>query len=129
TIPSSITFIVFAVPTLSSISPTLAAAGSTVDVMLTGSGFVAGHMDVIPSTFNVSVSNVVVIDSTHMSARFAIALNATPAVRNISVVNDLNDLSQPVKFTIIGPPTVQSFSPTVGYRGGAMFLQLIGEIF
>jgi predicted small lipoprotein YifL len=92
-------------PALKSIIPNTASQGQTVAVTLTGTGFVYG------STVNVggaliTVSDTETVNTTLITARFAIAPNAVPGPVNISV-STYGVTTNAVTFTI-GRPREQS---------------------
>jgi hypothetical protein len=127
TIPSNVTFTVFALPVINFLYPAAGAQGSFIDVGIYGYGFIQGKVSV--SAAGISVSNIQVSDVTFMTARFTIAANATLGAHSVSVTTDHGDTSNSVDFTVIGNPTVTSYSPTIGYAGGPMFMTFIGTNF
>lgn len=98
-------------PNLFSINPATGAQGSTVPVTLTGSGFATGATVTI-SNAGVTVSNVVVVSATQITANFAIALNAPAGPTNVTVTVSGNTTG-PVTFTVTA-----IVLPTVSINGG-----------
>ena len=70
-------------PSLSSLSPASASPGASLPVTLNGSNFSTDL--VINAGPSISVSNVVVVNSSQITATFSVAPNATPATNNVSV--------------------------------------------
>ena len=87
------------VPAPAGISPAAAAAGSSVAVTLTGTNFTAGST-VSVSGSGVTVSGVKVADATSMLAVFAVAPEAAPGTRTVTIAS------------ADGTPTVQLFTVT-----------------
>jgi hypothetical protein len=93
-------------PALSSISPNRGTPGQTVAVTLTGTGFVYGPTVNVSGAL-ITVSETEAVNSTQITATFAIAANAVPGPVNISVTTwgvTTND----VTFTISPPPDLSS---------------------
>ena len=88
-------------PTLRSISPNTGFQGRTVAVTLTGMGFVYGSTINVGETL-IAVSDVELVNSTMITARFAVAANAVPGPVNISVTT-FGVTTNAVTFTIAPP--------------------------
>ena len=89
-------------PTLKSISPNTALQGQTVEVTLTGTGFVYGATINVAGAL-IAVSDAEAVNSTQITARFSIAANAEPGPVNISV-STYGVTTNAVRFTISRPP-------------------------
>ncbi len=105
-------------PTLTSISPNTGVQGQTVSVMLTGTNFATGATVNVSGTL-VTVSNTTVVSSTEITAMFALAANATPGDRNVTVTSS-GTTTTTVTFTILPPLAVISTSPAIGATGVAL---------
>jgi hypothetical protein len=130
--PGSLTFaVISATPSLSSISPSSGAAGSTVSVSFVGNGFIPfpGFERVnVPNDLSVVAGSTTVTDLSHMSAQLKIDPSAVPGPRNISVTIDpfnVNVTTLPVTFTVL--PTV-SISPSSGPQNGFATVTLTTNI-
>ena len=116
------------VPTLTSIAPNTGLPGTSVPVTLTGNNFVSG------STLSVSnpgltVTNVNVVNTTQITATFAVATTAPAGPTNVTVANPAG-ISAPVTFTVVSlPPTLSSVAPTGGIRGATVPVTLTGNNF
>lgn len=107
----------FPAPTLSQVSPNTGVAGDTVDITLTGTGFVPGATTVAVSGAGVTVINVqasaspsrsgsqdaALLATTSLTASLVIAVDATPGERAIAVTTP-GGTSAAVTFTIAAPP-------------------------
>ena len=120
-----------AAPTLASISPNTGSRGASVPVTLTGTNFASPATVNLPAGSGITVSNVVVQDSTHITATFAIGATAGLATRNVTVTTPGGTTTQTVGFTVTAavPPTLTSLSPTSGLRGTAVTVALNGANF
>lgn len=93
-----------AAPTVSSISPSSAGVGSTVQVSLTGTNFATGAAISVNNP-GVTVSNVSVVSATQIAATFSIAASAAPGPATVSVTTPYGT-SAPVRFTINPAPQI-----------------------
>ncbi len=74
------------VPTLTQVTPNNGVQGSTVNVSLLGTGFMSGStVDV--SGAGITVSNVVVVNTTLITAQIAISIGAAIGSRNVTISN------------------------------------------
>jgi hypothetical protein len=110
-------------PALSSISPNTGERGTSVNVTLTGTNL-AGVGAVRVSGAGVTVSNVVVVSSTSITATFTIAATAGETARNVTVSSG-NNVSNSVTFTVTGP-ALSTISPSSGLRGSAVNVTITG---
>ena len=95
-------------PTVTGINPVQAVAGTSPDVELSGTNFTAGLS--IDAGANIAVSNIVVVDSTLLRARFTIGADATPGNRTVAVATGTGSAS--TIFTVFPlPPTLTSITP------------------
>ena len=85
-------------PTLSSLSPNAAQRGTTVNVTLTGTNFTS-PATVAVSTSSILVSNVVVVNSTTITAQFQISKAAQRRSRDVTVSTNAGT-SNALSFTI-----------------------------
>jgi hypothetical protein len=91
-------------PVLNSVTPASGDAGTTVPVALSGEFFVAGST-VQVSGGGVTVSNVVVVSSTQLTADFVIVSDAAGGARNVTVATSAGT-SGAQSFSVVssGPP-------------------------
>jgi uncharacterized protein (TIGR03437 family) len=115
-------------PTLSSISPSSGAAGSSVGVTLSGTNFVVGATTVNANNAGISVTNVNVASATQLSAVFTIAAGAS-GTANVTVTTS-GGTSNGTSFSIRpGVPTLSSISPSSGAAGSSVGVTLSGANF
>ena len=110
----------------SSISPSFGTQGASVAVTISGANFVS------PATINVgsgiAVSGVNVVNSTQITATFAISDTAPLGGSNVTVTT-INGTTDPVTFTITpGKPTLSLISPPSAAQG-AVSVTLTGTNF
>ena len=114
-------------PALTSLSPVSGAAASTVPVTLTGTNFVTGAT--VNAGPNITVSNVVVVSATQITATFAIAANAVPGAAGVTVTTPVGT-SAATAFTINPPPPgLLGVSPASGGVGASVPVTLTGTNF
>jgi hypothetical protein len=121
---NAVPFTVFALaPLLSSMSPTIAAANSTVTVTLTGQGLTGATSvnTLVGGGITVNPGFTVNAGGTQLTATFVTALNAV--TQQISVTNP-NGTSNPLTFAIV--PTLTSISPNSLPAGLSVSVTLTG---
>jgi large repetitive protein len=107
---NSVTFGI--VPTLASINPATGVAGTSVPVTLTGTSFI-GATAINTGTAGITVQNLVVVNSTQITATFAIAAGATQGIHSIAVVTPGGTTAQAVTFNVLPPaPVITSLNNT-----------------
>jgi hypothetical protein len=115
-------------PTLTSVSPAAAGQGSSVNVTLTGAAFLAGAA-VSASGADVTVSDAVIVDAQHITAKFTIAEKASLGTTSVRVTTAAGTSgTQPFAVTR-PPPTIASISPESGSPGTSVMLILTGTNF
>jgi hypothetical protein len=111
-------------PVPTSIAPTTAPLGATLNVTITGTGFASGAT----SSFGagITVNNTTVVSSTQLTASITILSNATPGLRAVSVTNPSAGTGTLANaFTITAPaPSITSISPTPVIVGGPALLSM-----
>ncbi|HKD05319.1 MAG TPA: IPT/TIG domain-containing protein [Bryobacteraceae bacterium] len=116
-------------PTLSSISPSSGAQGTSVSVTLTGTNLVS------PATINiagtgVSATNVTLVSGTSITATFVIAVSAATGAHNVSVTTTNGTTATlPFNVTPPPPPTLSSIGPSSGAQGSSVNVTLTGTNF
>ena len=127
---SGVSIIPGAVPTLTSASPNTGTQGTSVPVTLTGTNFASGAT-VAVSNPGVTVSNVVMVNATQITATLSIAANATVGTANVSVTT-AGGTSGTVSFSITAAtpaPTLTSVTPNTGVQGTSVSVTLTGANF
>ncbi len=110
-----------AAPTLASIAPSSARRGQAVSVTLTGANLTGATAVTVSGTGvnAITVSNLVVVNDTTITATFTIqagaAITGGNATHTVSVQTP-GGTSNTVSFTVFGP-TVASITPVSGRRG------------
>ncbi|MBV8960543.1 MAG: IPT/TIG domain-containing protein, partial [Actinobacteria bacterium] len=96
-------------PTVSSTSPSRAAGSPAADVVITGGGFQQGAVPTIQPPDGLTLSNVRVTDSSHITVTVGVASGAAPGPRNVTVTNpDGGSGSCTGCFTVDPGPTVST---------------------
>jgi hypothetical protein len=114
-------------PGLDVITPASGNAGSSVNVTLKGSNFLAGATSVNVAEGGITVSNVQVISPNQLTATFTLDAGAS-GVRKISV-STAGGTSGKINFTINGLPKINSLYPSSGTRGSYVQLYVSGANF
>jgi len=119
-------------PTLASASPATGVRGETVNVILTGTNFVAS---VSTANFGsgITVNSSTVNSATQMTVNITIPLDAALGARDVSVVNPApggGTTALSGAFTVNNPaPTLASITPTSGNRGQTLSVTVTGTNF
>ena len=109
--------------TLSSISPSSGGQGSSVPVTIGGSNLSGATINSIPG---VTISTVV-SSAAQVTAVFAIAANASPGGRSVTVTT-ANGTSNAVTFTVNPPgPSLIGISPSSGGQGASATVTISGS--
>ena len=131
-VPATRTFsiVIYATPapTLTSISPSSGAQGTTVGVTLTGTNFIVPTSGLFGSTVSssnpgIAVSNVTVVNSTTITATLTIAANAALGTSGVTV-NTYPGTSNAATFTVSpqqSRPSITNVSPNSATSGGPPF--------
>ena len=118
-------------PALTGINPASGLQGTSVDVTLTGTHFLAGAT-VAVSGAGVTVSNVDVDSATSITATLAIAANAAAGARTVTVTT-AGGTSGGRTFTVNAPdpeaPTLTGINPASGVQGASVDVTLTGTNF
>jgi hypothetical protein len=102
-------------PTLARLFPDVGPLNGSVDVQLTGTNFVPGNSSLLFNAPGISVSNLVVVNSTLITATFNINL---PSMDSREVrVQTPGGTSSGVWIDLRSPPTINSLTPASGNRG------------
>ncbi len=120
------------VPTLTSLSQFSGARGQTLDVMLTGTNFIAGTTDV-SFGIGVAVDSAVVQSSFVIKASISIPLDAIIGARSVVVHNGApggGSATLPFVFNVgYGRPVISSVTPNLGARGETLNVVITGVNF
>jgi hypothetical protein len=117
-------------PSLASITPNTGIRGSAAfGVTITGAGL-TGATGVTVAGGGFTVTQVTVVNSTTVTASFAIASNAALGARNVSVATP-GGTATGVTFAVTAPvvPTLTSVTPNTGVRGTSVPVNLVGTGF
>jgi len=130
--PPAVTFTVLPpVPSLTTIAPSTGVQGNAVNVTLTGTNFITGAGNTtinVPAGQGITVSNVVIVSTTSITATFTLSGTATLGAQNVSVMTT-GGTSGNQTFTVQAPPTLASISPTSGGQNGTTAVTLTGTNF
>ena len=115
-------------PTLTAIAPGSGVQGATVAVTLTGANFVDGASIGVSGT-GITVSDVVVVDETTMTADFVVAPDAPTGARSVTVTTSAGT-SGAQTFTVeLAAPTLSGISPSSAAQGETVVVTLTGTSF
>jgi hypothetical protein len=114
------------VPTLTSIAPSSGTRGTSVNVTFTGVSL-TGATAVNGFGAQITVSNLVVVNSTTVTATFNIGLAAPAGGRSVSLTTP-GGTTNTVTFTVNNAPapTLTSITPSTGVRGTSVAVTLAG---
>jgi 6-phosphogluconolactonase (cycloisomerase 2 family) len=116
-------------PTLSGISTDTFIQGTSTTVTVTGTNFVPGATSVLISGDGVTIGNVSLASTTSMTVTVAVAADATPGPRTITV-KTASGTSATIPFTVkIPAPTLSAISPATGRVGATVPITLTGTGF
>ncbi len=120
------------VPTLTSVNPANANQGQTLDVVLTGSGFLSGATTVDFGA-NVTINSTTINSATQLTANITVGAAATLGARNVSVTNPApggGTATLTNGFNIgLAAPTLTSIAPTSGERLATLDVVFTGTNF
>jgi hypothetical protein len=106
-------------------SPTQARAGDTTAVTLTGTSLVG--VTSINAGVNITVTNLVVVSATQITATFTSAPSAPVGPVSVTVTGTSGTSPSPVTFTLIGPiPVIANIAPATGVRGTTVPITITG---
>ena len=117
-------------PTLTGVTPNQGTLGTTVAVTLTGTDFVVGATTVNVDGAGVTVTNVIVVSPTSLTASIVVDAVAATGARTVTVRTP-GGMSGVQTFTIVAPPapTLTSISPDSAIRGETVAVTLTGTNF
>jgi len=121
-------------PTLTSMTPNLAGREQTLDIVLTGSGFLSG-VTVPNFGANINVNSTTVTSATQLTANISVAASAALGPRDVSVTNPppvsgAGTATLPGSLTINNPvPTLTSVNPAVANQGQTLNVVFTGSGF
>jgi len=119
-------FTVNGAPTLTSTAPNSGDRGGTENVTVKGTNFESGA-SVSFSGIGVTVNSTTFKTSTEVTANVTVESAAAIGARTVTVANpDTTTASLSSGFTVNGPPTVESTSPSSGARGGTQNVTVKG---
>ncbi|HWQ02945.1 MAG TPA: putative Ig domain-containing protein, partial [Candidatus Nitrosotenuis sp.] len=111
-------------PALSSITPFDIVRGTVANVTLKGSNFISGAT--INAGANITISNIVVVNSTTITATFDVAAGAASGMRPVTVTTS-GGTSNSINVRILGVPVVSSITPNSGARGTSFGITVLGQ--
>ncbi len=115
-------------PTIASIDPSSALAGSTATVTIRGTNFTSSSTVAMSGT-GVSVSAVSFIDSSSLTVTFSFSTAAAPGPRTVTLTTSAGT-SLPVTFNVIPrPPVLTSVLPNASPAGRNVTVALVGTGF
>jgi hypothetical protein len=115
-------------PTLTSITPASGSPNTAVNVTLRGTSFTPGTVVRLAGA-GAAQGNVVVVNSTTMTATFTLSATAATGPHNVYVLSNAG-ASNILPFTVVSaPPTLTSVSPAMGAQGTATNVTLTGSNF
>ena len=115
-------------PTLTSISPTSGAQGTSVPVTITGTNFIAGAM-VVSYNGGITFSNVNVVNTTTITAVLSIAQNTLLSADHFAVTTSAGTTGNGNFAVQPGVPSIGSIQPNSGSPGTGVPITLTGNNF
>jgi hypothetical protein len=119
-------------PTLSTIAPASGARGQTLDVVVTGTGFVSGTSTLTLGT-DLTVNSFTVTSFTQLNANITIAFAGVVGARDVKVTNGPPGGGSGLLvagFTVNNPvPTISNLVPSSANRGSATSVTVTGSQF
>jgi hypothetical protein len=122
---TTLSFTVQARATVQSISPTSGGTAGGTDVVITGSGFIAGSQAILDGV-RLFPNGGIVINETTLSGHVPAHAAGTPS---IIVSTPLGDASGNLTFTYLPPPLVETIAPSAGAATGGTAVVLTGKGF
>ena len=122
-------FTIMAPAVLTRLDKMAGAAGTSVNVVATGTGFATGSTLAFSGT-GITVSNSQIVSATQLNATLTIASTATTGARTVTVGNSMS--TTPVTFTVTAAsttPKLTAITPATGVLGNAVTVTLIGTGF
>jgi hypothetical protein len=122
---ATLSFPVHALPTVSSIFPTSGGTAGGTDVVITGSGFLAGSQAVVDGVKLFPEGGIVVNETTlsgHVPAHAA-------GAASIVIQTPLGNASGDIHFNYQAPPLVETITPSTGAATGGTAVALTGKGF
>ncbi len=117
-------FTVYSPPEIDTVTPTGAAQGQPLDVIITGNYF--NGTSAVSFGPGVSVTDFSVDSVTQITASITVDASATPGARNVLVTTPGGTASETWGFRVFGPPTVNSVVPARGIRGDTLDVTITG---
>jgi hypothetical protein len=115
-----------AVPVLTQVTPNNGVQGSTVNVSLLGTGFMQGST-VAVSGSGITVSNVTIVNTTLITAQFAVSVGAAIGARNVTVTNPAPGGGTSGSQTFVVTELFVNKPPTMNVIGDLSFLHTAPE--
>jgi len=113
-------------PVITSVTPASAVVGTTVDISIMGSYFIDPFVQLTAVGSGVTFDNIVVVNTTLITARITLAANATsqPTAIRITTLGGFTT----IPFQILPlPPVLSSISPPAGSLGTSVDVTLTGQ--
>jgi hypothetical protein len=121
-------FLVVAMPTISSVSPGQAVQGQVLSVTITGTNLLG--VTTVGFGSGISVNSFTVDNSTQITASIAISGSAWAGTRDVSVTNAAGTATLTSGFTVNqAPPTTISVNPNQGLQGQTLVVTVWGSYF
>ncbi len=117
-------FTVLGMPTVSEVSPSQAAQGQTMNVIITGTYLL--ETTSVNFGYGVDVNSFNVDNATQITANVTVNAWATPGYRDVSVTTMAAAATKAQCFGIFAPPTIASISPGQGIQGQTLSFIIIG---
>src|SRR5262249_45433992 len=128
---NSVSFVILPppLPTISAITPGVGVAGTSFNVTLTGTNFIAGATSVMVSGNGVTVTGVNVATELSLVAALTVDALSDLTVRDV-VVKTPSGVSGPKPFRILPqPPVLSGITPNFGIVGNTVDVTLQGNNF
>ena len=121
-------FLVVAMPTLSTVSPSQAIQGQALSVTITGTNLFG--VTAVGFGSGITVNSFTVDNSTQITASITVSGSATVGARDVSVTNAAGTATLTSGFTVNqAPPAIASVNPSQGIQGQTENVTITGNYF
>jgi hypothetical protein len=121
-------FLVVAMPTITSVSPSQAAQGQTLTIVITGANFFGATG--VSFGYGITVNGFTVNSGTQITASIAVSGSAAVGTRDVSVTNAAGTAALTNGFTVNqAPPAIGSVNPNQGLQGQTFDVTVSGSYF
>jgi len=115
-------------PVIISISPSSVVVGTSVDITILGANFTNPSVQMFAGSSSATLDNVVIVNSTTITATVAVALSSSISNPTIQVTTLGGSATRSIQILPL-PPVLTSITPSLGSLGSVVDVTLIGDNF